>query len=37
MSIREQMLYPFTEGWKAWKERKSREPFFADHSAVPAE
>lgn len=37
MSIREQMLYPFTEGWKAWKERKSREPFFTDHTAVPAE
>jgi sterol desaturase/sphingolipid hydroxylase (fatty acid hydroxylase superfamily) len=37
MSIREQMLYPFTEGWKAWKERRSREPFFADHTAVPAE
>ena len=37
MSIREQMMYPFTEGWKAYKERKSREPFFADHSAVPAE
>jgi len=24
MSIREQMLYPFTEGWKAWKERSTR-------------
>lgn len=38
MSIREQMFYPFTEGWKAWKERKTREPMFGDHpTAVPAE
>ena len=37
MSIREQMLYPFTEGWKAWKQRRAREPFFADPAAVPAE
>lgn len=32
MSIREQMTYPFTEGWKTLKERFSREP-----AAVPAE
>ena len=37
MSIREQMLYPFTEGWKAWKERATRARFFGDTSAVPAE
>jgi len=32
MSIREQMTYPFTEGWKTLKERFSREP-----AGVPAE
>jgi sterol desaturase/sphingolipid hydroxylase (fatty acid hydroxylase superfamily) len=38
MSIREQMLYPFTEGWKAYRERATRQRFFDDPtSAVPAE
>jgi hypothetical protein len=38
MSIREQMLYPFSEGWKAYRERASRPRFFDDEtSAVPAE
>jgi len=32
MSIREQMAYPFTEGWKSIKERFARQPV-----AVPAE
>jgi hypothetical protein len=31
MSIREQMTYPFTEGWKTLKERLARP------EAVPAE
>jgi Fatty acid hydroxylase superfamily len=45
MSIREQMAYPFTEGWKAYKERATRQRMFgsnnADHAghsgAIPAE
>jgi hypothetical protein len=32
MSVREQMTYPFTEGWKALKERYGRTPM-----ALPAE
>jgi hypothetical protein len=32
MSIREQMTFPFTEGWKALKERLGHMP-----AAVPAE
>jgi sterol desaturase/sphingolipid hydroxylase (fatty acid hydroxylase superfamily) len=37
MSIREQMAYPFTEGWTAFKERASRPRFFGDTATVPAE
>jgi sterol desaturase/sphingolipid hydroxylase (fatty acid hydroxylase superfamily) len=37
MSIREQMHYPFSEGLKAWRERKTREPMFGEYAAVPAE
>ncbi len=37
MSIREQMTYPFTEGKKAYRERKTRERMFTDGAAVPAE
>jgi sterol desaturase/sphingolipid hydroxylase (fatty acid hydroxylase superfamily) len=36
MSIREQMTYPFTEGWKAFKER-SRRTIAGQAMAVPAE
>jgi hypothetical protein len=32
MSVREQMTYPFTEGWKTLKERFGRAPV-----ALPAE
>jgi sterol desaturase/sphingolipid hydroxylase (fatty acid hydroxylase superfamily) len=46
MSIRETMVYPFTEGWKTLKARFGRqtpdqdrfgEQTFGDHAAVPAE
>ncbi|KUR70747.1 sterol desaturase [Novosphingobium fuchskuhlense] len=39
MSIREQMLYPFAEGWRAYRERATRTPLFARDTAtaVPAE
>lgn len=39
MSIREQMTFPFTEGWKALKEKFGKERFGkeADNMAVPAE
>ncbi|NML93044.1 sterol desaturase family protein [Novosphingobium olei] len=38
MSIREQMTYPFTEGWKTLKERMGRAAAVsADPHAVPAE
>jgi sterol desaturase/sphingolipid hydroxylase (fatty acid hydroxylase superfamily) len=46
MSIRETMVYPFTEGWKTLKARFGRqtpdqdrfgEQAFGDHAAVPAE
>ena len=36
MSIREQMTYPFTEGWKSIKERFGRER-SEQPAAVPAE
>lgn len=41
MSIREQMLFPFTEGWKTTKERLGRsrraKGQFAEQDTVPAE